>query len=192
MVILLSYTFESQTAHIIQRAINTPQQDSLIEALHRGDQKVEIRDYLIDIVKQHPEVYGHGVGDEWAQGNFSTSIIEAAQDGTLMDKFSFCFEKMFEQLFTEVIARLPSDQKILLIYPVISYKPQGVDHFIGWAVNDQEYGIQHMKEHEHIEKEAAIEISNIHNNWMRDNKQLYDKFFDQTSREEIIEYIKGL
>lgn len=197
MVILLSYTLESQAAHEVQRVLNTPQQQSFIEPLshahgNSNNRMPEIRDYLVDIVKQHPEVYGEGVGDEWARGNFNTFIIQTAQDQTLMTKLSFCFEMAFERLFVNIIQQLPVDQKILLIYPVMSYKPQGVDHFIGWAVREQDYGIDHMDECEHIGEEAAIILSNTHNDWMRTNQQCHDKFFDQTSGEDVLQYIRGL
>ena len=118
--------------------------------------------------------------------------MNAVEDGTIMPKFLYCFETMFEKLFPYVIGELSTEQKIVLVYPVISYKPQGVDHFIGWAVKPQDYGVEHMKEHEFIEHEAATHISEIHNDWMRENQQQYDKFLDQASIEEVIRYIKEL
>jgi len=198
MIILLSHTFESQIAYTIQQVVNTREQNSFIEllhqrrALHRGEQPQEVRDHLIDVIKQYPEIYGQEVGHQWQQGDFSASIMQAAEDGTLKSKFVYCFEKMFEQLFPYVIAQLPTDQKIVLVYPAVSYKPQGVDHFIGWAVDPQDYGIEHMGEHERIEEQAATHLSNAHNDWMRENQQQYDKFFDQASIDDVIHYIRGL
>lgn len=198
MIILLSHTFESQTAFMVQQVVNTTEQNAFIEslhkrrALHQGDESYEIKDRLVNIAKQHPEIYGEEVGAQWQRGDFTASITQAAEDGTLQAKFVYCFEQMFEQLFPYVIAQLPTDQKIVLVYPAISYKPEGVDHFIGWAVDPQDYGIEHMGEHERIEEQAATYLSNVHNNWMRENQQQYDKFFDGTTAQDIIQYIKGL
>lgn len=198
MIILLSHTFESQTAYTIQQVINTPEQNSFIEflhhrrALHQGDQDREVRDHLIEVVRQHPEIYGQEVGNQWQQGDFTASIMQAVQDGSLKSKFAYCFEQMFERLFPYVLDQLPTDQKIVLVYPVVSYKPQKVDHFIGWAVDPQDYGVEHMGEHERIGEEAATQVSNAHNEWMRENQQQYDKFFDGASIDEVIQYIRGL
>lgn len=198
MVILLSHTLESQTAFNIQQVVNTSEQNSFIESLHQrralfqGDTSREIKDRLIDVARQHPEIYGQDAGDQWQQGNFATTILQAAEDGTLQSKFIFCFEKIFDQLFPYVIEQLPADQKTLLVYPAVSYKPKGVDRFIGWAVDPQDFGIEHMEEHERIAKEAAMHLSEAHNSWMRENQQQYDKFFDGATSLEVIQYIKGL
>jgi hypothetical protein len=198
MIILLSQTLESQTAYTVQCVINTPEQNAFIEGLHQRralfqkDHPQEIRYRLADIAKRHPELYGQETGDQWEQGNYTTSILQAAEDGSLQSKFIHCFETMYEQLFPYVIDQLPTDQTIVLTYPAVGYKPQGIDHFIGWAVDPQNYGIEHMEEHERIEKEAALSLSDVHNNWMRENQQQYDKFFDLASIDDVIHYIRGL
>ena len=190
MIILLSFTFESQTAHIVKQLINTTEQASLIDRIFY--QNRELRDYLIQNIIDHPEVYGESVCEAIQQKKYSQVISQWIENGSFINNFNYLFERLFNEMFKENISLLPPDQKIILTYPQITYKPEGIDHFIGWVVNSQEYGIQHMKDHENIDREAAIEISNLHNNWMRNNGSIYDKFFDQSSREEVIDYIKAL
>ena len=190
MIILLSFTFESQTAHIVKQSINTTEQASLIDNIFY--QSRELRDYLIQNIIDHPDVYGESVCEAIQRGEYSQVITQSIQNGTFIDNFNNSFDQLFNSMFQENISLLPPDQKIILTYPQITYKPEGIDHFIGWAVNSEEFGIQHMKDHENIDREAAIEISNLHNNWMRNNSSIYDKFFNQSSREEVIEYIKAL
>lgn len=189
MIILLSYTFESQTAHEVTETLNTQQQMRLCESVYCGR---EFRDHLVETILTHPDQYSANLQQLVRNGKFNTIIEQVTHDQQLFDEVLKAFDQSYDKLF-QALDKFPKDQKIIVACPHKSAKPSNVDLFVGWAVRPEDYGIEHLSEHEQVtDSQVAVNISELHNKWMRDHISNYDLFFDQLSVEQVIGRLRNI
>lgn len=97
--------------------------------------------------------------------------------------------------FNEYFKRIGWYQKeghILVPLTMCTEKLDAFDLFVGYAVDEAEFDFEHVAEHEGVSGETAKTIMSSHNDWLRDNSEIFDLFIDGSTKEEAVELIKNL
>ena len=85
-----------------------------------------------------------------------------------------------------------SEERVIVPMTICTDKLECFDKFVGYAVPESEFDVDHMAEHEGITIENARKLMLAHNKWLRANKNKFDLFIDGKSKEEVVELIKSL
>lgn len=189
MIILLNYPIESRTIHTIKQQTNTPSNLKLIEQRYNQLGTENVYQYIIDHVMNNPDLYGADVSSLVKEGRYSEAVDLTASNERTMVHFGYVFDRVYDKTFADVSS---PDSKLIITLPYNTTKPSNVDMFIGWTVNESEYEIDHIEDHEGIRAKQGYTLCHTHNEWMRNNKHHYDIFFDGNNEQQIIEYIRQL
>ena len=84
------------------------------------------------------------------------------------------------------------DEPALIDITHTSVKPDFCTHFVGWITPNDASALEHLAEHENIAGEYAQDLINLHNAWLRENKDMFDLFFDGSTKEEVLEELRKL
>lgn len=126
----------------------------------------------------------HGSYDEFISGN--SNHIEVLQSLLSAENHSD-FNEYFKR-----IGWYQEEGHILVPLTMCTEKLDAFDLFVGYAVDEAEFDFEHMAEHEGISEENAKTIMSNHNEWLRDNSEIFDLFIDGSTKEEAVELIKNL
>jgi hypothetical protein len=189
MIILLNYPIESSAANTIKQQTNTPSNLKLIEQRYNQLGTDNVYQYIINHVITNPELYGADVSLLVKEGRYSEAVDLTASNERTMVHFGHLFDDVYNNTFADIT---DTDSKLVITLPHNTNKPSNVDVFIGWAVSESEYEVDHMEEHEGIPAKQSYTICDAHNKWMRNNKHLYDVFFDGNIEQEVLDYIRQL
>jgi hypothetical protein len=148
-----------------------------------------IYQYIIDHVISNPGLYGAAVSSLVKEGRYSEAVDLTASNEKTMIHFGHLFDGVYSKTFADITE---TNSKLVITLPHNTTKPSNVDVYIGWAVSETEYEVSHMEEHEGIAVQQSYTLCHAHNQWMRNNKHHYDVFFDESSEQEIIDYIRQI
>lgn len=189
MIILLNYPIESQSAYKIKQQTNTPTNLRMIEQQYNRLGTKNVYEYMVNHVISNPGLYGKEVSALVKQGQYSEAVDATAENERTMVHFSHLFDDVYAKTFAEIKG---GDSKLVITFPHNTTKPSNVDIFVGWTVSETEYEVDHMEEHEGIRAMQGHTICDAHNKWMKNNKHIYDVFFDGSVEQEVLEYIQQL
>lgn len=188
MIILLNYTIETRFAHSIKTQTNTQPNLRLIEDHYARLGAKNVYHHMIKHVVDNPGLYGSDVSLMVKEGQFNEAIDLALNNDCVMINLGYMFDDVYQKAFSDIT----SASKMVITLPHITTKPTNVDFLIGWAVAERDFEVDHMEEHEGISAKQGHHVCCNHNQWMRENKHIYDMFFDGSSEEEVTDYIRRL
>ena len=188
MIVLLNYTFECKAVDDIKQRVCTP---SNIQALENRLHQLgiaDVRELMLKHIIKHPSIYGEQTVRLLDEQKYNEATDLALRHSNVM----YNMGHMFEFAYAEMYANIKSEDKFLITLPHITRRPMNVDVLVGWACPEEDYGLDHVDEHEGITQDRSINIMKIHNNWMRRNQLMYDVFFDGCTKQTVIDYLKLL
>ena len=128
---------------------------------------------------------------DYSNGDFNDKIDSTEDLGQVIDDV---FSPAEYQPFIDQINAIAFNQLHTVYVPVthLNEKPAGFDYFVGYAVPEELFDIEHAEEHEGIETDKAIAMFEAHNEWMRENADIFDVFINGKDLEEAIEVLRNL
>ena len=128
---------------------------------------------------------------DYSNGDFNDKIDNAEDLGEAINEV---FSPKEYYHFIEEVNSIGFNRLHTVYVPVthLSEKPAGFDYFVGYAVPEELFDIEHAEEHEGIETDKAIALFEAHNQWMRDNADIFDVFIDGKDLEEAIGVLRNL
>ena len=188
-IIVLVSTFESDLKHEIYEEFNSFETKSKIVEFFNYDEGIAKN--VLDELKQNKEKYPHNSVELVESGEYSTFIKNVIDGGNFISVMDDLFVSVYGKIF-ENIKDTTFDEPALIDITHLGTKPSFCTHFVGWITNNDTSSIEHLAEHENIAGDYALQLINIHNTWLRNNKNKFDLFFDGTSKEEVLEQLKKL
>jgi len=138
--------------------------------------------------------------------DYSKDVVEAFKSGDYKYVFeSFKDEQSYKMFFQEALHDM--NRFIFLKYEADSYLDRSLEGYvvlpiaysgnrpvvphtyIGWVTP---HSINHLLNHEHLTEEAAHLFQDSYSSFLRERKDEFDVFFDGSSAEEVMEYIRSL
>jgi len=98
----------------------------------------------------------------------------------------------FTEYFNRISFHTNGDNNVVVPLSFCTEKLEGFDLFVGYAVADDELDPAHLTSHESLTDENAIAVMRMHNQWLRDNQEIFDVFIDGESLEDALEIIRNL
>lgn len=140
------------------------------------------------------------------QNNYSKDVVDAFKSGDYKYVFeSFKDEASYLKFFDEALhdmnrfiflkyegdTYLDRELEGLCVLPIAysGNRPQVPHTYIGWVTP---HNINHLLTHEHLDEEAAHLFQRSYSTFLRQRKDEFDMFFDGSSAEEVMEYIRKL
>jgi len=185
--ILLISTIESQFAGEIYREFNSLDTITKLYPLYNGDAGIKIS--FLEKLLQDPNKYPTEFLQAFQTDDFS-SIINYLTNN-LIDLFVELCTEVYDQQFSK-LSDINFENPALLSYVALNKKPIGITHYVGWKINEVDYDYLHPIEHERITLEEAKILVSKHNQWLIDNRDSFDIFFDGNSKEEVFTALKAL
>jgi len=151
--------------------------------------------YFLDIVTKNliRHKYPNATIEAFKAGDYKT-VFESFKDQDSYIKF---FEEAFYDMNKFIFLKYEADTyqaQPLQGYAVLPIAYSGnrphVPHtYIGWVTPRS---IKHLVTHENLNEEAAHLFQESYSNFLRNHKDKFDVFFDGSSAEEVLEYIRTL
>ena len=151
--------------------------------------------YFLDIITKNliQHNYPKDIIEAFKSGDYK-SVFESFKDQTSYMKF---FEEAFYDMNRFIFLKYESDtfmNQELQGYVVlpIAYsgnRPHGPHTYIGWVTPRS---INHLVTHENLTEDAAHLFQESYSNFLRQRKGEFDAFFDGSTAEEVMEYIRTL
>ncbi len=151
--------------------------------------------YFIDIITKNliKHDYPKSTIDAFKAGDYK-SVFESFTDQESYMKF---FEEALNDMNRFIFLKYESDTyldreltgHVVLPIAYSGNRPHIEHTYIGWVTPKS---ITHLTTHENLTEEAAHLFQDSYSNFLRSKKDEFDVFFDGSTAEEVLEYIRSL
>jgi hypothetical protein len=151
--------------------------------------------YFLDIITKNliKHNYPKDVVEAFKSGDYKYVFESFKDESSYLKFFDEAFHDMNRFIFLKYEADTYLDRPLegYVILPIAysGNRPPVPHTYIGWVTP---HNINHLLNHEHLTEEAAHLFQDSYSTFLRQRKDEFDVFFDGSSAEEVIEYIRTL
>lgn len=187
--IVLVSTFESELKHDVYEEFNSFDTKSKIVEFFNYDNGIV--DNFIDELTNNSAKYPEGSAVLFSFGNYEEFFKRLILSNNLIPVINELFDSVYQDIF-DGLGQVEFNEPALIDITHTTKKPDFCTHFVGWITSEDDSALQHLAEHENIGGEYAQDLINLHNDWLRANKDKFDLFFDGSTKEEVLEALRKL
>lgn len=178
--IIAIMSLEAPETHDFEYAVNTIAANEFINSYF---DRVDVKDFILENIRASK--LSKEFEDAFVARDYSQCVA-------LSDKKTFnkVLETMFAGIykdFYELLKEYPSD--IVFVQSYAGATPDWATHVVGWITP---FDPSHIIEHEGVDEEDAKIIHDSYAKLLRSKKKNFNKLFDGSPMQDVVDYIKTL